>query len=276
MTGNVHPKRIQNAVIPAAGKGTRMQSITGGVPKELLKINGIPLIVHTMQEAVDAGVSRIFVIISPKKPELRDYLEKHARLEINGRAAGFNELQRFDIECIFLEQAEPQGLAHAVSLTEPYITTNDFLVLLPDNYFPDKPDPAVQLIEAYTPGLSCAGILKLTPDILPNFSNTNIVTFERKTSGMVVITSLSEKQMENFPHDMRYSIYRATGRSIYSMDFFRVYHLLLHSRSGESDDIPILRRLIDDGKMIGCILKGAGFDAGNPAGFIAANDYNKE
>lgn len=276
MTKKSLRKLIKDAVIPAAGKGIRMQSITGGAPKELLPVNGIPLIVYTLQEAVDAGVTRIFIIINPKKPELREYLEKQARLEINKRTVDFSELKRFGIECIFLEQAEPRGVAHAVSLIEPHITTNDFLVLMPDNYYPDKPAPAVQLIDAYTPGLCCTVILKLTPDVLPNFSNSGIVTFEKKDSGAVVITSISDKKMGNFPHDMQGQIYRSVGRSIYSKDFFRVYHLLERPGISEIDDIPILRRLIKEGKMEGCILEGSGFDAGNPAGYAAANEYAKK
>lgn len=272
---SVH-KIITDAVIPAAGKGIRMQPVTGGAPKELLSVNGIPLIVHTLQEAVDAGVTRIFIVINPKKPELREYLEEQARLEINERTVDFSELQRFGIECIFLEQAEPRGVAHAVSLTEPHITTNDFLVIMPDNYFPDKPAPAVQLVDAYTPGLCCMGILKLTPDILPNFSNSGIVKFEKKDSKTVVITSVSDKKEANFPNDMQGPIYRLTGRCIYSKDFFRVYHLLEHPGISDLDDTPILRRLIKEGKIEGCILEGSGFDAGNPAGYAAANEYAKK
>ena len=267
-----------DAVIPAAGRGIRMQAITCGAPKELLPVNGIPLIVHTLQEAVDAGVTRIYIIINPRKPELHEYLvsrrrKSQARLEINKHPVYFSELRQFGIECIFLEQKEPRGVGHAVSLIEPYVTDNDFLVLMPDNYYPAKPSPAVQLINTYTPGLCCMGILKLTPDVLPYFSKTNVVEFERNEGKTVSITSLSDKQRDNFPDSMQYSIYRGVGRCIYSRDFFRIYHLLEDKGISEIDDIPILRRLMEEGKMEGCLLEGTGFDAGNPAGYAAACEY---
>jgi choline kinase len=51
------------AVILAAGLGTRLNSVSGFLPKPLVRFEGIPLIEHVMSGAQQAGVER-FVIVT--------------------------------------------------------------------------------------------------------------------------------------------------------------------------------------------------------------------
>jgi UTP-glucose-1-phosphate uridylyltransferase len=60
------------AVIPAAGKGTRMASLTGGGPKELLKLGRKTVLERVIEEAREAEVDRIVVVGSADKPTLTD------------------------------------------------------------------------------------------------------------------------------------------------------------------------------------------------------------
>ena len=85
-------KKVIYAVIPAAGRGTRMQSVTRGKPKELLPVNGIPIIGHTIQEAIDAGIEKIYIIISPDKQAIREYLESKADFRIGESRVKFKNL----------------------------------------------------------------------------------------------------------------------------------------------------------------------------------------
>ena len=70
------------AIIPAAGLGTRLFPITKAIPKELLPIEGKPAIQWVLEEAFEAGLRKIVIVISPHKTILRDYL---TRLENNHR-----------------------------------------------------------------------------------------------------------------------------------------------------------------------------------------------
>lgn len=64
------------AVLPAAGKGTRMQDITQGGSKELLKVGDKSVIAWAIDEARDCDPSRIVVISSPEKPDMNAYLSR--------------------------------------------------------------------------------------------------------------------------------------------------------------------------------------------------------
>ena len=56
---------VREAIILAAGLGSRLWGVTGGKPKFLVKVRGIPLIYYPLISLVLAGVSR-FVIVIPR------------------------------------------------------------------------------------------------------------------------------------------------------------------------------------------------------------------
>jgi choline kinase len=51
------------AVILAAGLGTRINSISGFLPKPLVKFEGIPLLEHVISDAQQAGVERFVIVV---------------------------------------------------------------------------------------------------------------------------------------------------------------------------------------------------------------------
>ena len=55
--------RVRKAVIPAAGLGTRFLPATKAVPKEMLPIVDTPTIQLVIQEAVDAGIDTIVLVV---------------------------------------------------------------------------------------------------------------------------------------------------------------------------------------------------------------------
>ncbi|MBQ8955793.1 MAG: NTP transferase domain-containing protein, partial [Lachnospiraceae bacterium] len=54
---------IKNAVIMAAGMGTRMGSLTDTVPKPLIKVHGTPMIETVINGLLSGGVENIFVVV---------------------------------------------------------------------------------------------------------------------------------------------------------------------------------------------------------------------
>ena len=54
------------AIIPAAGLGTRFLPLTKAQPKEMLPVVDRPTIRWVVEEAVDAGISEIAIIIGEK------------------------------------------------------------------------------------------------------------------------------------------------------------------------------------------------------------------
>ncbi|MFQ5351418.1 MAG: sugar phosphate nucleotidyltransferase, partial [Thermoanaerobaculia bacterium] len=113
---------LRKALIPAAGRGTRMRPVTWAVPKELLPVGSKPAIHRVVDEAAAAGLDRIGVVIGPGKGLIREYLET-ARREGEFPGLAFE----------YLRQEEPRGLADAISVSCAFLDGDPFALLLPDN-----------------------------------------------------------------------------------------------------------------------------------------------
>jgi UDP-N-acetylglucosamine diphosphorylase/glucosamine-1-phosphate N-acetyltransferase len=84
------------AIVLAAGKGTRMQS---DLPKVLHRLHGTPLVLHPIRTAVEAGATRIVVVVGHGAEEVR---------------AAVSAADIGDSRVRFAEQREQRGTGHAV------------------------------------------------------------------------------------------------------------------------------------------------------------------
>ncbi|MBC7984142.1 MAG: nucleotidyltransferase family protein [Candidatus Obscuribacterales bacterium] len=66
--------QVSTAMILAAGRGARMRPFTDLVPKPLAPVADKPLIVHTIERLVSAGVEQIVINISWRGQQIREML----------------------------------------------------------------------------------------------------------------------------------------------------------------------------------------------------------
>ncbi len=88
------------AVVPAAGRGSRLRARTGGGPKGLVQVAGRPLLAHVLDRLVELDASAVSVVVSSGDEAIR----RCFGAEWRGRPLRY------------VEQGEPLGLAHAVAL----------------------------------------------------------------------------------------------------------------------------------------------------------------
>ena len=103
---------IENALILAAGKGTRMWPLTENRPKPLLPICGLPIIERQIQELKKIGVKKLYILIGYQMKELSDYLGKNK----NG------------IDIQYIVQKEQKGTGHAVNQAKDIIKGNFYCI----------------------------------------------------------------------------------------------------------------------------------------------------
>ena len=106
------------AVVLAAGKGTRLQPLTEDKPKVLVEVNGTPLIQDVFDNLIDAGADDLVVVVGYKAEQIIDY---------------FGDTYR-DVPITYTHQREQLGLAHAILRAEPHIE-GEFMLMLGDNIF---------------------------------------------------------------------------------------------------------------------------------------------
>ena len=103
---------IENALILAAGKGTRMWPLTENSPKPLLPICGLPIIERQIQEFKKVGVKKIYILIGYRMKELSDYLGE----------------TKYGIDIQYIVQEEQKGTGHAVNQAKNIIKGNFYCI----------------------------------------------------------------------------------------------------------------------------------------------------
>ncbi|HEX5343689.1 MAG TPA: UTP--glucose-1-phosphate uridylyltransferase GalU [Duganella sp.] len=133
--------KIQKAVFPVAGLGSRFLPATKAQPKEMLPIVDKPLIQYAVEEAVAAGINEMVFITGRNKRAIEDHFDKAYELESELEAANKQQLLELvrnvipkHVNCIYIRQSEPLGLGHAVLCARPVIGDEPFAVLLADDF----------------------------------------------------------------------------------------------------------------------------------------------
>jgi dTDP-glucose pyrophosphorylase len=69
--------KITKAVVLAAGRGTRMKSLTEDCPKPMLPLHGRPMLAHVVERMEEAGIRDILLVTGYRAQLVEDYFEEH-------------------------------------------------------------------------------------------------------------------------------------------------------------------------------------------------------
>jgi NDP-sugar pyrophosphorylase family protein len=70
------------AIILAAGEGSRMRPLTAKMPKVMLPVAGKPLLEHIIRRAHDAGANRFVLVVGYGADAVRSYFGDGSRLDL--------------------------------------------------------------------------------------------------------------------------------------------------------------------------------------------------
>jgi glucose-1-phosphate thymidylyltransferase len=62
------------AIIPLAGKGTRLRPLTYHTPKPLLKVGGRPILSYLLDDVMALGVEEMVFVVGYLQDVLRDFI----------------------------------------------------------------------------------------------------------------------------------------------------------------------------------------------------------
>jgi UTP--glucose-1-phosphate uridylyltransferase len=132
--------KINKAVFPVAGLGTRFLPATKAQPKEMLPIVDKPLIQYAVEEAYSAGIRHMVFVTGRNKRAIEDHFDTAYELENELESSGKRELlelvrslQPDDMVCSYVRQPRTMGLGHAVLCAQPLVGDEPFAVLLADD-----------------------------------------------------------------------------------------------------------------------------------------------
>jgi glucose-1-phosphate thymidylyltransferase len=106
-------------VILHGGFGTKLRPLTHTGPKQLIPIANKPNSQYVLEDLKASGITEIAIVLGNIFPEkVKEYYG-------NGK--------RFGVRIQYIQQDEPKGIAHAVSLCKEYVKDQPFIVYLGDN-----------------------------------------------------------------------------------------------------------------------------------------------
>jgi UTP--glucose-1-phosphate uridylyltransferase len=130
---------VQLAVVPVAGRGTRMLPLTKSQPKEMLPVGRKPVVQYVVEEMAACGVRRLLFITGPGKTAIENHFDVDGDLTAHLRETGKEEMlaelafEREELEYFYTRQRRQLGLGHAVLCAEPMVGREPFVVALGDS-----------------------------------------------------------------------------------------------------------------------------------------------
>ncbi|MHC4179461.1 MAG: UTP--glucose-1-phosphate uridylyltransferase, partial [Planctomycetota bacterium] len=130
---------VDFAVVPVAGRGTRLLPLTKSQPKEMLPMGRKPVVQYVVEELARCGISRLLFVTGPGKTAIENHFDIDAELIASIRETGKEELlaelafEREDLEYFYTRQRRQLGLGHAVLCARPVVGSQSFVVALGDS-----------------------------------------------------------------------------------------------------------------------------------------------
>jgi len=272
--------KIQKAVIPVAGLGTRMLPATKAMPKEMLPVVDKPLIQYVVKEAIAAGIKEIVLVTHASKNSVENHFdtsfELEAHLERRVKRQLLAEVQSIcppDVTIISVRQAQAKGLGHAILCAKSIVGDAPFAVLLPDviidalecDLARDNLAQMVSLFDETEVGqIMVEGVQS---DQVDQYGIADIHGQALQPGETAPLHQLIEKpSIEDAPSNLA-----VVGRYVLPAD---IWSYLAKTPAGAGDEIQLtdaIAMLMENHPVNAYYMQGKSHDCGNKLGYMQAN-----
>lgn len=263
-------KKIRKAVFPVAGLGSRFLPATKANPKEMLPVVDKPLIQYAVEEAVAAGVTDMIFITGRTKRSIADHFDKAYELEHELDMKNKHDLLKLcetvpkHVNCIYLRQAEPLGLGHAVLCAAPIVNDEPFAVLLADDLIDAEPPALKQMVDVYNyHRCSVLGTMNVPREQTRQYG---IVSTETQEGRVQRMTGIVEKPApEKAP-----TTQAVVGRYVLTPQIFGHLRNVQPGAGGEIQLTDAIASLLKEEAVLAYQFEGTRYDCGSKLGYMQA------
>ena len=263
---------LRKAVFPVAGLGSRFLPVTKASPKEMLPIVDKPLIQYAVEEAAAAGITEMIFITGRNKRAIEDHFDKayelETELELKGKQKLLDMVQTVlpdGCRCIYIRQAEPLGLGHAVLCAAPVVGDEPFAVLLADELIDAEPPVTAQMAARFaSEGCSLVGVAEVPREQTGSYG---IVSVDDPRQDVSRVRAIVEKPV---PAEAP-STLAVVGRYVLTP---KVFELLARAKPGRGGEIQLtdgISALLDLERVLAMKLPGKRYDCGSRLGYLKAS-----
>jgi len=262
---------VKKAVIPAAGLGTKFLPATKAQPKEMLPVIDKPAIQYVVEEAVDAGIDDILIIIGKGKRAIEDHFDRSPELELylkqNKMRQAYNEVRHIgDMANIhFIRQKEVNGLGGAILYARQHIGDEPFAVLLGDTIIDSVIPVTQQLIDIYEQYKQTVIAVEEVPD--ERVENFGIIEGKQVGETIWRVSRLIEKPAPGKSS----SNLAIAGRYILTPEIFRSIEKTVPDENNDIQLTDALHLLLKREMIYSYKIAGKRFDLGSKFDFLRTN-----
>ncbi|MCR3755769.1 MAG: UTP--glucose-1-phosphate uridylyltransferase [Sodalis sp. Psp] len=269
--------KVEKAVIPVAGLGTRMLPATKAIPKEMLPLVDKPLIQYVVNECISAGINEIILVTHSSKNSIENHFdtsfELEAILEKRVKRQLLAEIQAIcppHVTIMQVRQGLAKGLGHAVLCAHPLVGDKPVTVILPDVIIDEyESNPRTDNLSAMLKRFEETGRSQILVEPVSDVTNYGVVDCHGKNlqqGESVKIMGVVEKPaVDEAPSNLS-----IVGRYVLSAD---IWALLEKTPPGTGKEIQLtdaIAMLIDNEIVEAYHLKGLSHDCGNKLGYMQA------
>jgi NDP-sugar pyrophosphorylase family protein len=236
---------VRDALILAAGRGTRMKGLTEDVPKPMLPVAGRPLLEHIVDALHGAGIERYVFVTGYHAERIEDH---------------FGDGRRFGIEITYRRQEVRDGTARAMLLGRDAIADRPFLLAWGDILTARSNYP--RLLSRFSE-LGADGMLSV-----------NWVEDPHRGAAVYVDDSLRiEKIVEKPPPKTATTHWNNAGIGVFRSEVFEYAASVKPSPRGEYEIPDAISGMIRAGRALYAFpLEGFWSDVGTPEDLARAED----
>lgn len=267
--------KINLAVFPVAGFGTRFLPATKSTPKEMLPVVDKPLIQYAVEEAYDAGIRNMVFVTGRNKWSITEHYDVAFELESELQAKNKTEFLQLvrqikpkDMNVIFIRQEMMLGLGHAVLCAEPVVRNRPFAVLLADDLVanPDGAPVMKQMVELYEKHQQgVIGVQEILPEQTKRYGIiTEAAKLDERTSMIAGVVEKPEPEVA----PSRLAI---IGRYILPGQIMEVLKTTPKGAGGEIQLTDAIAVLIQQKTLLAYRFLGKRYDCGDKLGYLQAN-----
>jgi len=229
-------------VILHGGFGTKLRPLTHTGPKQLIPIANKPNSQYVLEDLKASGITEIAIVLGSIFPEkVKEY---------------YGDGRKFGVKLQYIQQDEPKGIAHAVSLCREYVKDQPFIVYLGDNLLKGGISTFVGKFESS----NYEAMILLCQVKNPEQFGVAKIDDEGK---LVNLLEKPKKPPSN---------YALTGIYFFKPIIFKMIEKLKPSARGELEITDAIELLLESGHNVGYqIVQGWWKDTGTPEDILEAN-----
>jgi UTP--glucose-1-phosphate uridylyltransferase len=263
--------KLRKAVFPVAGLGSRFLPVTKASPKEMLPIVDKPLIQYAVEEAAACGITEMVFVTGRNKRAIEDHFDKAYELETELERKNKDVLLEMvrsvlpeGVRCIYIRQAEPLGLGHAVLCAQPVVGNEPFAVLLADDLIDANPPAMCRMADIFHErGSSLLGVEEVPRDQTQSYG---IVTIDKMQGDTARIHSIVEKpRPAEAPSNLA-----VIGRYVLTPRIFELLSEVVPGKGGEIQLTDGISALLRHESVHAVRLPGRRYDCGSKLGYLQA------